>query len=73
MRNVPIEVALARLRDDRQALRLMGRKGGKVAQQRRRARKAALEQEFAERAFQANEHLAPVDDSPQSQIFLQID
>lgn len=56
-RERPVQVTRAIVRDDKEALSLMGHLGGKVTQKRRRIKKARLLREMWETRIQANEHI----------------
>ncbi len=80
MKELPPQVAAAKLRGDTYALKRMGSKGGKTTQRRReimrmvdaiyqrRSNERPL-RELHQRAQEANEDLVPVDDSPMGQFF----
>lgn len=80
MRNLPVQVSAAIMREDTFALKLMGRKGGRTTQRRRDVQKAInafykerAQLELYRRAVEAHEDLAPVDDTPMGQIFFHAD
>lgn len=76
VRELPPQVALAKLRGDTHALKLMGRKGGRITQRRRDVQKAIdafykerVALELYRRAQEANEDLVPADDTPAGGAF----
>lgn len=76
MHSRPASVQAAISRGDTEALRRMGRKGGRVSQRNRDLKKAVdaafaerKNEEFLHNAIQANEHLVPVDDTDTNPFF----